>query len=278
MGTVPGKQTQIVIGVIILIIIIAVAAYYAIQKPAQTATQTSSPTTTSTAELKLLRVGTSPDFPPFEYVAKNGSIVGFDIDLIRLLAKKIGYDDIEIVTMDFDSLIPALKQGKFDVIAAGMTITPEREKEVSFTKPYWNANQAILVRKDSDFKPKSLDDLAGKTVGVQTGTTGEYYVEDYINKTGINIEVKTYSSFVLAVQDLVNGRIDAVVVDTPVAKMFEKQYPVVVSGIIETGEQYGFAVRKEDTQLLNELNKALEEVMNSPEWEKLVEKYFGSSG
>ena len=278
MGTVPGKQTPIIIGVIILIIIIAVAAYYATQKPAQTTTQTSPPTTTSTTELKLLRVGTSPDFPPFEYVAKNGSIVGFDIDLIRLLAKKIGYDDIEIVTMDFDSLIPALKQGKFDVIAAGMTITPEREKEVSFTKPYWNANQAILVRKDSDFRPKSLDDLAGKTVGVQTGTTGEYYVEDYINKTGINIEVKTYSSYVLAVQDLVNGRIDAVVVDTPVAKMFEKQYPVVISGIIETGEQYGFAVRKEDTQLLNELNKALEEVMNSPEWEKLVEKYFGSSG
>ncbi len=278
MGTVPGKQTPIIIGIIILIIIIAVAAYYATQKPAQTTTQASSPTTTSTAELKLLRVGTSPDFPPFEYVAKNGSIVGFDIDLIRLLAKKIGYDDIEIVTMDFDALIPALKQGKFDVIAAGMTITPEREKEVSFTKPYWNANQAILVRKDSNFRPKSLDDLAGKTVGVQTGTTGEYYVEDYINKTGINIEVKTYSSYVLAVQDLVNGRIDTVVVDTPVAKMFEKQYPVIVSGIIETGEKYGFAVRKDNTKLLNELNKALEQIMNSPEWEKLVEKYFGPSG
>lgn len=266
MGIVPGKQTPIIIGVIVLIVIIAVAAYYATQRPQQTPTGS-----------KTLKVGTSPDFPPFEYVAQNGSIVGFDIDLIRLLAKKIGYDDIEIVSMDFDSLIQGLKQGKFDVIAAGMTITPEREKEVSFTKPYWNANQAILVRKNSVFKPKSLDELVGKTIGVQTGTTGEYYVEDYVNKTGANIEVKTYSSYVLAVQDLVNGRIDAVVVDTPVAKMFEKQYPVVVSGIIETGEQYGFAVRKEDTQLLNALNKALEEVMNSPDWGKLVGKYFGSS-
>ncbi|RLG89501.1 MAG: basic amino acid ABC transporter substrate-binding protein [Thermoprotei archaeon] len=225
---------------------------------------------------KLLKVGTSPDFPPFEYIDEKGNVVGFDMDLIRALAKKIGYDDIEIITMDFDALIPALKQGKIDVIAAGMTITEKRKEEVDFTIPYWNADQAILVRKASDFRPKSPDELAGRKVGVQTGTTGEYYIVDYENRTGIDIDIKSYSSFVLAVQDLVNGRIDAVIVDTPVASMFEKQYDVVVSAIIKTGEQYGFAVRKGETELLNKLNQALDEFMKSAEWSKLVQKYFGS--
>jgi len=251
----------IVVAVIIIIAIIAGAWYYI--------------STTGTPK-KVLLVGTSPDFPPFEYIDEKGNIVGFDIDVIRALAKKIGYEDIEIVSMDFDALIPALKQGKIDVIAAGMTITEERRKEVDFTIPYWNADQAILVRKDSAFQPKQLEDLVGKTVGVQTGTTAEYYITDYINKTGAKINVKSYSSYVLAVQDLMNDRVDAVIVDTPVAKMFEKQYPVKVSSIISTGEQYGFAVRKDNRELLEKLNEALKEFMDSPDWNKLIEKYFGS--
>lgn len=258
------SRLTIIIAIIVIVGVIAgsLAYYYTVLKaPAK----------------EYLVVGTSPDFPPFEYIAKNGSIVGFDIDLIRLLAQKAGYKDIKIVSMDFDSLIPALTQGKIDVIAAGMTITEERKKVVDFTNPYWDADQAILVRKDSSFKPKSVDDLNGKTVGVETGTTGEDYIKKYAEEHGLKINIKEYSSFVLAVQDLINGRLDAVVMDAPVAKMFENKYPVTVSAIIETGEKYGFAVRKGDTELLQALNKALEEVKNSPEWNKLVEKYFGST-
>lgn len=107
-------------------------------------------------------VGTSPDFPPFEYVASNGSIVGIDIELIKHLTKMMGYDAIKIVSIDFDGPIPALTNGKIDVIAAGMTITEERKKVVAFTIPYWSADQAILVTKNSNFKPKSLSDLEGK--------------------------------------------------------------------------------------------------------------------
>jgi polar amino acid transport system substrate-binding protein len=227
---------------------------------------------------EYLVVGTSPDFPPFEYIDEAGNVVGFDIDLIRLLAQRAGYKDIRIVTMDFDSLIPALTQGKIDVIAAGMTITEERKKVVDFTDPYWEADQAILVRRDSGFTPKSVDDLEGKIVGVQTGTTGADYVKSYAEEHGIQLTVKEYSSFVLAVQDLVNGRVDAVVVDSPVAKMFEQKYPVTIAAIIKTGEQYGFAVRKGNTMLLQALNQALHEVKNSPEWNELIEKYFGSAG
>lgn len=256
------NRLLLVMVAVIVVVVVAVLAYYfvASQAPAK----------------EYLVVGTSPDFPPFEYIDEKGNVVGFDIDLIRLLAQKAGYKDIKIVTMDFDALIPALIQGKIDVIAAGMTITEERKKVVDFTDPYWEADQAILVRKDSGFTPKSIDDLSGKTVGVQTGTTGADYVKNYAKEHGLNINIREYSSFVLAVQDLVNGRIDAVVVDSPVAKMFEQKYPVAIAVIIKTGEQYGFAVRKGETELLQALNKALREVKNSPEWNKLVEKYFGS--
>jgi len=258
-----NRLLLVVVAVIVVIVIAGLAYYFA----------------TSQAPTKeYLVVGTSPDFPPFEYIDEEGNVVGFDIDLILLLAQKAGYKDIKIVTMDFDSLIPALTQGKIDVIASGMTITEERKKVVDFTDPYWEADQAILVREDSGFMPKSIDDLNGKTVGVQTGTTGADYVKSYAEEHGLNINVKEYSSFVLAVQDLVNGRIDAVVVDSPVAKMFEQKYPVTIATIIKTGEQYGFAVRKGETELLQALNKALHEVKNSPEWNKLIEKYFGSAG
>ncbi len=257
-----ASKTALIATIVVIIVIIAgIAAYYAVHK--------------SKGE-KCLRVGTSPDFPPFEYVAKNGSIVGFDMDLIKLAAHKAGYKCVKIVSMDFDALIPALQQGKIDVIAAGMTITPEREKVVAFTIPYWEVDQAVIVSKTGNFRPKKLEDLAGKTVGVETGTTAADYLKKYVKEHNVNIKIKEYSSYVLAVQDLVNGRIDAVMLDVPVAKMFTKKYPVVIAFVVKTGEKYGFAVRKSDTELLNKLNQALKEIMNSPEWNKLVEKYFGS--
>jgi polar amino acid transport system substrate-binding protein len=227
---------------------------------------------------KCLVVGTSPDFPPFEYVAKNGSIVGFDIELIKLMAEKAGYKCVEIKSMSFDSLIPALEQGQIDVIAAGMTITPERAQRVDFTNPYWEVDQAILVRADSKFKPKSVEDLSGHLVGVQTGTTAADYLKRANKEKGLNIKIKEYDSYVLAVQDLINGRIDAVMVDLPVAKMFTKQYEgkLVISATVKTGEKYGFAVRKGNKDLLEKLNRALEEIKNSPTWDELVKKYFGS--
>lgn len=230
-----------------------------------------------TESKKYLVVGTSPDFPPFEYVASNGSIVGIDIELVEHLAKMMGYEGIKIVSIDFDGLIPALINGKIDVIAAGMTITEERKKVVAFTIPYWSADQAILVTKNSNFKPKDLSDLEGKVVAVQSGTTGESLVDDFINKTGAKITVKRYSSFVLAVKDLLNGRADAVIVDSPVAKLFTQKYGVEVATIIDTGEHYGLAVRKDDTQLLNALNEALKNFLPSPEWKAIIDKYTGSA-
>jgi len=247
----------------VIIIVLAVVGYFYYTKYLQPPAK------------KILKVGTSPDFPPFEFINETtNEIVGIDIDLIKLVAKRIGYE-VEIVSIDFEGLIPALQAGQIDVIASGMTITEERKKVVDFTIPYWEADQAIIVVKGSTFRPANLSDLAGKKVGVQTGTTAESLVNDYVSSTGTQIDVRSYTSYILAVQDLINGRIDAVVVDTPVAQTLSRMYNVEISGVIETGEKYGFAVRKGNTELLNALNSALQEVLSSPDWSQIIAKYLG---
>ncbi len=229
-------------------------------------------------EKKVLKVGTSADFPPFEYIDnETGEIVGFDIELIKELAKSIGYDEVEIVNMQFDALIPALDRGDVDVVIAGMTITAERQQIVDFTNPYWEADQSILVKKNGGYNPQTVSDLNGHTIGVQSGTTGEWLIDELIsNGTLTNVDVRRYPSFVHAVTDLVNGQIDAVIIDKPAAQQFTKQYNVEVSAVIKTGEKYGIAVKKGRTELLNKLNSALQAFMGSDKWNSLVNKYFGS--
>ncbi|MCI4397173.1 MAG: basic amino acid ABC transporter substrate-binding protein [Thermoprotei archaeon] len=275
--------------IVIVIVALGGVAYYSLShqgSPAQTQTstntqtatqtQTSQPTSTTTgsSSQRILKVGTSPDFPPFEFIDDKGNIVGFDIDLVNTLANMTGYK-VQIVSMSFDSLILALQNKQIDVIAAGLTIRPDREKVVAFTIPYWNATMSIVVRNGSSFMPKSLDDLVGKTVGAETSTTGEMLLKDYVNQTGKQINIKSYENFILIVQDLVNGKLDAAMIDTPVAQSFMKQYPVTISATIDTGQRFGLAVNKDDTQLLNQLNAALQQLLNSPEWDKLVSKWFG---
>lgn len=245
----------------ILVVVVGLVVYYLYVQP--------------TTVKRVLRVGTSPDFPPFEFINETtNEIVGIDIDLIKLVAQKIGYE-VEIVPIDFDGLIPALQAGQIDIVASGMTITEDRSKVVDFSIPYWEANQAILIAKGSQFKPRSLEDLNGKVVGVQTGTTAEELVTKYINETSANIQVKSYTSYILATQDLLNGRIDVVIVDEPVARALQRTYNVETSATIETGERYGFAVRKGNTELLSAINKALSEILSSQEWINIISKYTG---
>jgi polar amino acid transport system substrate-binding protein len=246
---------------VILVVVVGLLVYYLYVQP--------------TTVKRVLRVGTSPDFPPFEFINETtNEIVGIDIDLVKLVAQKIGYE-VEIVPIDFDGLIPALQAGQIDIVASGMTITEDRSKVVDFSIPYWEANQAILIAKGSQFKPRSLEDLNGKVVGVQTGTTAEELVTKYINETSANIQVKSYTSYILATQDLLNGRIDVVIVDEPVARALQRTYNVETTATIETGERYGFAVRKGNTELLSAINKALSEILSSQEWINIISKYTG---
>ena len=249
-------KTSVTAGIIVLILAIAAIGgyYYKTQNPSKT----------------VLVVGTNIPFPPLEY-EENGVVTGFDIEIIRALAQRAGYKDIQIKVMTFESLMTNLQQGKIDVVAAGMTRTPERAEKVAFTQSYLQANQSILVRQDT-FNPHGMEDLSGMEIGVQNGTTGETLADEY--KATLK-EIRRYDSFLLAVLDLQNGRIEAVIVDSPSAMYYSKQYPVKVASTITTGEEYCFAVRKEDTTLLASLNEALQEFKGSPEWNALVDKYFG---
>jgi polar amino acid transport system substrate-binding protein len=220
---------------------------------------------------KTYKVGTSADFPPFEYV-EDGEYVGFDMDLIRAIADEADIE-IEIVDMSFDSLIAALMTGNLDIVIAGMTITEEREDAVDFTDPYWTADQSVVVKEDSG---KNLTVLFGDNkIGAQTGTTGDIWVEENLVNTGIlKGQFKRYETFVLAMTDLVNGNVDGVVLDAPVAERYAKIRPVKIVGIIKTYEEYGIAVREGNTELLEKLNVGLEKVRESGKMDELIGIYF----
>ena len=218
------------------------------------------------------KVGTEASFPPFEYV-ENGQFVGFDIDLIREIGKLKGFN-VEVIDISFDSLIPSLTTGNIDIIAAGMTITEDRQKVVDFTIPYYSGDQSILVRKDSEFDITVL--FGNHKIGVQTGTTGDLWVTEHLSDKNIlpKKNIIRYDTFNFAVRDLVNKNIDAIVLDNPVAERFTKTDPVKIIGIIKTEESYGMAVKKGNKELLNLLNSGIQELQKNGKLDELIEKYF----
>lgn len=220
--------------------------------------------------------GTAPGFKPFEF-KQGGDLVGFDIDLLNaVVGNADGYALGEWNTMEFSSLTQALQSNRIDVIAAAMTITEDRKQSIAFTKPYYNADQAILVSEKGSFSPSSLQDLAGHVIGAQEGTTGAGVVESELVKTGLvkQSNFKTYGNYVLAVEDLVNGNIDAVVIDTPVANTFASTRAVKTAFTYKTGERYGFGVRKKDDDLRTALNQGLKRVKGSGTYDSLKKKWF----
>ncbi|HPT54785.1 MAG TPA: basic amino acid ABC transporter substrate-binding protein [Fervidobacterium sp.] len=234
-----------------------------------TATFSFAQTLTQIKQRGKLIIGTEPTFPPFEFVDEKNQVVGFDIDIANELAKRLGVK-VEVVSLPFDSLIPALQQGKIDMVIAGMTITEDRAKVVDFSKPYFEANQAIVVRKESKFEPKKLEDLIGKKIAVQLGTTG-----DLISSEIKGIEVVRFQRFTDAFLELQNGRVDAVVLDEAPAKAYVKKFPkFVISSIVDTGETYGIAVRKGNKELLNFVNQTLDIMKSTGTYNKIISTWF----
>lgn len=233
---------------------------------------------TQETENKII-VGTSADFPPFEFKDANGNIIGFDIDLIKKILTDEGYT-VEVQDIGFDSLIPSLETGKIDVIAAAMTITEERQQRVDLSNPYYDANQAVLVKVGADINITTIEDLKNYTVGAQTGTTGWAWVNDTLVATGKlpDDKFKSYDLYTDAVADLIIGpsRVGAIVIDSPVAESFAKKGTVKIVLNITTNESYGFAVKKGNTELVNKINTGLAGVMETTYWENLVEKYFAT--
>jgi len=218
--------------------------------------------------------GTAPGFAPFEF-KEGGDLKGFDVDLLEaVVGAADGLEFDRWREFEFDGLIPALNNENIDVIAAAMTITESRDENIDFTDPYYSADQAILVRSGGSFQPSAIGDLEGRPVGAQSGTTGESVVEDEVGTDNYS----SYDSYVLAVQDLENGNIDAVVVDEPVAMTFADQRDVEIAFVYETGEEYGFGVREGDSQLQEGLNEGLSAVEDDGTYEELRNEWFGGDG
>jgi len=219
-----------------------------------------------------IRVATDATWPPFEYVnEQTKEIEGFDIDLLTAIAEKVGLE-IEFINVGWDPLLAGVAQCQYDAAISSITITEERQKQMLFSDPYFEAGQIVTVRIDNtDITNK--DALVGKVAGAQIGTTGSFEVEKIQGAT-----LKTYDDIGLAYQDLINGQIDAVVADNPLALGYVGKNPdkLKTVGDVFTEETYGIAVCKTKEDLLAKINEGLKRVKEEGLIEKLVEKWLSS--
>jgi polar amino acid transport system substrate-binding protein len=222
---------------------------------------------------KVYLNGIDANFPPFAYVDKSGNPDGFDVKALDWIAKEMGFK-VKHQPMDWDGIIPSLKAKKIDIVASGMSITEERRQQVSFTTPYWTIKQVLVTKKDAKVTvEKALAD--GNKIGVQRGTTEAKWIEEnLIKKGGKKFELVQYDSAPLAVEDVLNGRIVAAAMDDAPAKDAARKKPVkILGGFGMADEQFGYAVRKEDTEFLKKLNEGLKKLMKSPAWAELKKTY-----
>jgi polar amino acid transport system substrate-binding protein len=214
----------------------------------------------------VLTWGTEAGFPPYEY-REGDQVVGIDADIVNAIAEKLDMS-AEVEDMNFDAVITSVQSGKVDIGVAGITASEDRAKMVDFTDPYTTATQVIIVKEGSSIK--SADDLDGKTVGVQLGTTGDIYVSDMENVT---VERSTRGSD--AILSLTQGKIDAVVIDSePAKKYVESNDGLVILDEPLTVEEYAIAVSKDNPELLEQVNTALGELKESGELQEIIDKYI----
>ena len=219
-----------------------------------------------------ITIATDATWPPMEMVDTNKIIVGFDIDLMNAAAKAGGFT-VEFKNTAWEGIFAGLAAGKYDAVMSSVTITDERKKEMDFSIPYINAGQILIVKTEVS-GVESLADLKGKTVAAQIGTTGAFEIDKV--KEAEKIKAKTYDEIGLAFEDLANGRVDAVVCDTPVAAQYALQNEsykgkLKIVGQPFTEELYGVAVKQGNTKVLDQINKGLKKVLDAGE-NKAIEK------
>jgi polar amino acid transport system substrate-binding protein len=218
-----------------------------------------------------LTVACDATWPPFEIInEQTKELDGFGPELIRAIAVKAGLD-IELVNVGFDSVLAGVSQCQYDMAVSSITITDARKKTILFSDPYYLAGQIVTVRKDND-SITSKDDLAGKTIGGQIGTTG--IIE--ANKIP-GARVKTFDEVGFAFQDLINGQLDAVIADYPVAKgyVLKNKNALKNVGQIFTDEYYGIAICKKNAYLVPKINAALKELKDEGFLDRLDQKWVG---
>ena len=222
----------------------------------------------TTVNAGKLTMSTNAALPPYEMTTDSGELEGIDIDVAAAVAEKLGLE-LQVDDMDFDAALLAAQNGKSDMVMAGVTVTDERLKVMDFSDTYAEGIQSIIVPEDSDIA--SVDDLAGKIIGTQRGTTGYIYCTDDFGEDS----VVAYDDGLTAVQALNNGQVDAVVIDNAPAKEFVAANPGLK--ILDTAyaqEDYAIGVAKGNTELLNAINGALEELQADGTLQSIVDKYI----
>ena len=215
-----------------------------------------------------LTMSTNAAFPPYESTDDNGNFVGIDIDVATAIAEKLGLE-LQVDDMDFDAALLAAQNGKSDLVMAGVTVTEDRQLVMDFSDSYATGIQSIIVKEDSDVA--TPDDLADKMIGTQRGTTGYIYCSDDFGDE----HVTPYDDGLTAVQALVNGQVDAVVIDNAPAKEFVAANPGLK--ILDTAyaeEDYAIGVAKGNTAMLDAINGALEELKNDGTLQAIIDKYI----
>jgi ABC-type amino acid transport substrate-binding protein len=216
-----------------------------------------------------ITVASNIAYPPFEF-NEGGEPTGFDIDLMNEIADRAGYQ-VDYQNVRFDGIIQGLASGQYDVAISAMTITPERQEQVDFSEPYFNADQSLLVREGSSIQ--STDDLGEATVGVESGTTGALEAQALEEEGNVG-SVRTFNTVTDAFNALENGQVDAVINDFPVSQdRVQESKGLEIVQNIPTGEQYGIAF-PEDSELRQPMNEALAEIKEDGTYAEIYEKWF----
>lgn len=240
----------------------------------ENAKDTGAAAVTTVTEGKLT-VSTNAQFPPYEMVADNGEFEGIDIEVAQAIADKMGLE-LVVDDMDFDGALLAAQNGKSDMVMAGVTITDERKAAMDFTNTYANGVQVVIVKEGSDIA--TIEDLDGKMIGTQRGTTGYIYCSDTPENGGYGEDhVTPFDDGATAVQALINGQVDCVVIDNAPAQEYVKANPGLK--ILETefaNEDYAIGVAKGNTALLDAINQALKELTEDGTIQKIIDKYIPS--
>lgn len=223
-------------------------------------------------------VGVDAEYAPYSYIDENGNYVGFDVESIQWIAKQKGFT-VEIKGVAWDGIIPALLAGNIDMVYSGMTITPERAAKVTFSNPYWTVNQGLAVKKGSTATVAQFE--AGELIiGVQRSCSADQWMQDYFGEGKYNQmvkdgKIKLYDSFPQSMVALENGLVQVVIFDdVNIENYISGKENLVMLGKIDTKEQYGVALRNEDTKLQNLVNEGIKELMASDKWNELQKKYL----
>lgn len=264
----PTKRTLVSLGLAAALVLGAAAC--------SSDDDSSSGESSDTTETATWKVCSDIPYEPFEFEGEGPRglpYTGFDIELLDAIAEQ-NDAELDVTDSDFDTIFAAVNAGKCDIVASAVTITAEREENSLFSEPYFDADQSLLVPSDSDVT--ALEDLAGETIGVQTGTTGETFANE---NAPDGATIKSYPDAAALFGAINSGEISAVLQDLPVnSDRASKDDSVKVVATLATGEQYGFAMAKEDTETQAAVNEGLAAVKEDGTYDALYAKYFPNAG